>query len=299
MDIGLTTKLDFVRSQRNVSVTLAAPSGAISVIVGPSGSGKTTLLRLLAGLLRPDKGFIRVEGVPWYDQGKGIHLPPQQRRVGMVFQDYALFPHMSALENVAFARRDLEDRRAARSAAGVLLEKLHMSGLEQRRPAQLSGGQKQRVAVARALAREPALLLLDEPFSAVDQVVRRKLREELLELAGSLRCAAVMVTHDLQEAAMLGTQVGVMYRGQLLQAGPREQMFYRPQAVQTARLLDMRNLLPAVVVSSDEGQTTVRWADKILTAHRTVVWPSSEETTTAGRRLRISSNRAVCTICGR
>ncbi len=134
MDIGLTTKLDFVRSQRNVSVTLAAPSGAISVIVGPSGSGKTTLLRLLAGLLRPDKGFIRVEGVPWYDQGKGIHLPPQQRRVGMVFQDYALFPHMSALENVAFARRDLEDRRAARSAAAGAVDECPCLGRTMTRP---------------------------------------------------------------------------------------------------------------------------------------------------------------------
>ncbi len=267
MDVGLMAEVGFSRGQRRVSLALSAPSGGISVLVGPSGSGKTTLLRLLAGLNRPDNGYIRVRDLTWFDHVTGVDLAPQQRRVGMVFQDYALFPHMSALDNVAFARRGLEERRKARQAAARLLGKVHMEGLAQRRPRELSGGQKQRVAVARALAREPALLLLDEPFSAVDQVVRRKLREELLELTESLQCAVVMVTHDLQEAAMLGQQVGVMHRGRLLQLGAREEVFYRPSDVQAARLLDMRNILPAEVVSVNNGETLVHWAGRTLVAH--------------------------------
>ena len=267
MDVGLTAEVGFFRGQRRVSLALSAPGGGISVLVGPSGSGKTTLLRLLAGLNRPDSGFIRVRDLTWFDHSRGVDLAPQQRPVGMVFQDYALFPHMSALENVAFARRGLDDRRKARQAAARLLEKVHMEGLAHRRPRELSGGQRQRVAVARALAREPALLLLDEPFSAVDQVVRRKLREELLDLAGTLQCTVVMVTHDLQEAAMLGQQVGVMHRGRLLQLDTREEVFYRPSDVQAARLLDMRNILPAEVVSATRGEARVRWAGRILLAH--------------------------------
>ncbi len=266
MDVGLAAEVQFSRGQRSVSLALTAPSGGISVMVGPSGSGKTTLLRLLAGLITPDAGFIRVRGSAWFDRGRGIDLAPQQRRVGMVFQDYALFPHMSALDNVAFARRGQEERRQARQAASSFLARVHMEGLEHRRPRELSGGQRQRVAVARALAREPDLLLLDEPFSAVDQVVRRKLREELLELSASLDCAVVMVTHDLQEAAMLGTQVGVMHRGRLLQVGPREELFYRPTDVLAARLLDMRNLVSAKVVSADEDETIVSWAGRTLSA---------------------------------
>ncbi len=267
MDVGLSAEVGYARGRRTVSVALAAPSGGISVMVGPSGSGKTTLLRLLAGLIRPDKGFIRVRNQSWFDHGRNIHLAPQQRRVGMVFQDYALFPHMSALDNVAFARRGREDRRQARHAAARYLSKVHMEGLAHRHPRELSGGQRQRVAVARALAREPDLLLLDEPFSAVDQVVRRKLREELLELSASLRCAVVMVTHDLQEAAMLGEQVGVMHRGRLLQVGPRQEIFYRPSDVMAARLLDMRNILPAEVISVNGGETAVQWAGRRLAVH--------------------------------
>ncbi len=269
MDVGIAARVEYARGPRAVSLTLTAAGGGISVVVGPSGSGKSTLLRILAGLLTPDKGYIQVRDQPWFDDSRGIDLAPQQRRVGMVFQDYALFPNMSALDNVAFARRGREDRRQARKAAARFLAKVHMQGLQHRYPRELSGGQKQRVAVARALAREPDLLLLDEPFSAVDQVVRRKLREELLELSASLRCAVILVTHDLQEAAMLGQQVGVMHRGSLLQMGAREEIFYRPADVMAARLLDMRNILPAEVVSTDGRETIVRWAGRLLSAYTT------------------------------
>jgi molybdate transport system ATP-binding protein len=141
-----------------------------------------------------------------------------------------------------------------------------MQGLEQRRPHELSGGQRQRVAVARALAREPDLLLLDEPFSAVDQVVRRKLREELLDLTGALKCAVLMVTHDLAEAAMLGARIGVIQRGRLLQLGTREEVFYRPASPLVARLMEMRNLIPARVERCLDGEAGVAWAGRTFVA---------------------------------
>ena len=264
MDVGLETQMSFRRGQRSVGLSLSASGGAVTALVGPSGSGKTTLLRLLAGLLRPDEGHIRVNGETWFDHAGEVHLPPQKRWVGMVFQDYALFPHLSALDNVAFARRGLENRRAARKSAQSLLQRVRMGGMERRLPRELSGGQRQRIAVARALAREPSLLLLDEPFAAVDQVVRRKLREELLDLTQALKCAVILVTHDLTEAAMLGTRIGVMHGGALLQIGSRRTVFYQPADDLVARLVDMSNLLPAEVISSAAQETLVRWAGRTL-----------------------------------
>ena len=208
---GLSVRLE-QRAPIPLDAGLEVAAGELLALVGPSGSGKTTVLRCIAGLHRPAAGHVRCGDAAWFDAAAGIDLPPQARSVGLVFQNYALFPHLSALENVATALGHLP-REARGARASALLDRVHLAGLEARRPAELSGGQQQRVAVARALAREPKVLLLDEPFSAVDQVTRRKLQRELAELRRGLAIPMILVTHDLEEAAMLADRLALLHHG--------------------------------------------------------------------------------------
>jgi molybdate transport system ATP-binding protein len=233
--------------------------GEILALVGPSGSGKSTILRCIAGLYRPRHGRVIGNGAVWFDDEAGIHHPPYERPVGFVFQSYALFPHMTALANVTAA---LSHRPAAErvSRARALLSLVHLDGLEQRRPAALSGGQQQRVAVARALARDPDVLLLDEPFSAVDKVTRRKLYRELAELRRQLRMPVVLVTHDLEEAAMLADRLCILHRGRTLQIGPPGAVMARPQSVAVAQLIDLPNIFAGRLVASEPEAGVVRLA---------------------------------------
>lgn len=234
--------------------------GEVLALVGPSGAGKSTILRTIAGNYRPSHGSVRVNGETWLDSATGIHRPPHRRAVGMVFQSYALFPHMSALGNVMAALGAIAaDERAGRARG--LLELVHLSGLEDRRPAQLSGGQQQRVAVARALAREPAVLLLDEPFSAVDKSTRQRLYREIAELRTTLAMPVVLVTHDLDEAVMLADRLAVLHRGRTVQIGTPGEVTTRPVSAEVARLVDLRNLFEAVVAGHDpdRGRTVVDW----------------------------------------
>ena len=248
---------------------LNCPVGSMLALVGPSGSGKTTLLRSIAGLYRPASATIRCNGALWMDTDSGVFVSPQARRVGLVFQDYALMPHLNAIDNVALGLSHLP-RAARRGRALALLRQVHLPGVEQRRPARLSGGQRQRVAVARALARDPALLLLDEPFSAVDQVTRRKLRQELSELAASLAIPIVLVTHDLDEAAMLAQRLCVVHAGSTLQCGTPNEVMRRPVDALVARVMDQPNLFDGTVLSQrppapgESGKTLLRWRDRVL-----------------------------------
>lgn len=192
--------------------------GEVTALFGASGSGKTTVLRTIAGLWRPTEAAVAANGTCWVDTASGVWVPPHRRRVGLVFQDYALFPHMTALRNVAQALDHLpKAEREARARA--LLELVHLAGLETRRPAELSGGQRQRVAVARALAREPEVLLLDEPFSALDRAVRVALYGEIEALRTRLACPIVLVTHDFEEVARLADRVLVLERGRIVAEG--------------------------------------------------------------------------------
>ena len=220
--------------------------GELLALTGPSGSGKSTLLRCIAGVERSARGRIACAGRTWLDSDRGVDATPQARRVGIVFQHYALFPHLSALRNVVAA---LGHRpRASREArARELLASVHLAGLEQRRPAELSGGQQQRVAMARALARDPLALLLDEPFAAVDRVTRQKLYRELAELRRTLAMPIVLVTHDLDEAAMLADRMCILYRGRTLQLGTPQEVMTRPVDALVARLVDLRNVFDATV----------------------------------------------------
>ena len=213
--------------------------GELVALVGPSGSGKTSLLRAIAGLLdaRSLRGRIAVGATPWFDSEARINLAPQARRVGLVFQHYALFPHLTALQNVAIAARNA----AGAQHFGPLFERLGLLGLEQRRPAQLSGGQQQRVALARALAGEPRVLLLDEPFSAVDAPARQALYRELATLRQGLATPIVLVTHDLSEARRLADRVVILDAGRSLQTGTHARVFASPRNARVAELVGIQN----------------------------------------------------------
>ncbi len=271
------TEIEFsFKQQRNIplNLTLTCQAGAIHALVGPSGSGKTTLLRSIAGLYQPEQGFIRCQGQIWHDHSKQIYIPANQRAVGLVFQDYALFPHLTALGNVMAALNHLP-KSQHRDKAKYWLTKVHLNGLENRLPNALSGGQQQRVAVARALAREPRVLLLDEPFSAVDQVTRRRLYRELLELRRSLSIPIIVVTHDLDEAALLADHMTLLYHGQSLQTGTPYQLTTAPVSVQVARLMDQQNLFTGSIVKHEikPDTTIINWCGMSMEAKLQAAYP--------------------------
>ena len=217
--------------------------GELLCLVGPSGSGKTSVLRALAGLLKSPglRGRVSISDAGgdmlWFDSAQGHWLAPQRRRVGLVFQNYALFPHLTAIENVAIAAHPT---RAAASF-DALFERMGLTGLQLRRPAQLSGGQQQRVALARALAREPQVLLLDEPFSAVDAPTRQTLYHELAALRQSVAIPMVLVTHDLNEARRLADRVVILDAGESLQVGSPARVFASPRNARVAELVGIQN----------------------------------------------------------
>lgn len=233
-------------------------AGEVLALVGPSGGGKSTVLRAIAGTIRPEGGTITVGDQTWL--GQGVFRKPHLRRVGMVFQNYALFPHMTALGNVMAALAG-STGAAGKLRARELLEQVHLSGLENRFPAELSGGQQQRVAVARALARQPDVLLLDEPFSAVDKATRMRLYREITLLKKTFDMPVVLVTHDLDEAVMLADRMAVLHRGVTLQEGTPERITTRPDTAEIARLVDMQNIFNGHVVASaaDPDRLVLDW----------------------------------------
>ena len=212
-----------------------AQSGT-TALVGASGSGKSTILRALAGLERLDRGQILFGEAIWFDSARGIALAPQQRDIGCLFQDYALFPHLNVHSNIAFGLRGTarseRDRRVAE-----LLDLLQLTGLERRFPRELSGGQQQRVGLARAVARRPGLLLLDEPLSALDTPTRHDLRALLRTFLVTEQIPTVLVTHDPTDVRTLSDQVVVLDQGQILQAGPTADVLQFPASPQVQRLL--------------------------------------------------------------
>jgi molybdate transport system ATP-binding protein len=202
-------------------VALQVEEGEFLALFGRSGAGKTTLLRCLAGLAAPDAGHIRVSGESWLDSQRNINLPPQRRRVGFVFQDYALFPNMSVRGNLEFAQPPRADKRRV----AELVEMMDLGELQQRKPATLSGGQQQRVALARALASEPRLLLLDEPLSALDQQTRARLQDEILRLQRHFGLTTLLVSHDVGEVYKLSNRVAIIENGRVLRCGPPAEVF--------------------------------------------------------------------------
>jgi len=237
----------------------------VAVLFGPSGAGKTLTLQCLAGLIRPDAGRIVVDDRVLFDSAAGVDLPPQQRRVGYVFQGYALFPHLTVGQNVAFGLRDRP--RAERLArAAEVMERLGLGGLTHRRTGELSGGQRQRVALGRALAIDPALLLLDEPLSALDAPLRRSLRDELRTILSGWGTAAVLVTHDFTEAYQLADRIVIYENGRVIQSAPRAELLWQPASEAVARIMGLRNVLHGTVVKAMPDRIQISWRGLMLEA---------------------------------
>ncbi len=226
------------------------------VLLGPSGAGKSLTLRAIAGLLRPDSGRIEVPDGVVFDSAAGVDLPPQSRNVGYVVQNLALFPHLSVEENIGFALSRWP-KRERQARVDELIEMLGLTGLDARLPRAISGGQQQRVALGRALAARPRVLLLDEPFTALDAPIRNVLRREVASLRRQLGLLALFVTHDLQEAYALADRIAVYDQGQVLQFGGRDEVFGQPASVRVAQLLDARNIFEGKVVSKNEAFTEI------------------------------------------
>ncbi len=237
---------------RDINFELEA--GAVGAIVGPSGSGKSTLLNILSGVLSPDSGEVYVDGTlverACYGEKSAVHIPPSDRNVGYVFQDYLLFPHMTVLENVAFGlkARHLPDQRIKGDVV-EMLDTLGLRDLGDKRPGQLSGGQMQRVALGRALVLNPGVLLMDEPLSALDWQTRETLRSELRRVFDQFKTTVVYVTHDLDEAFYFGHKIGVLGSGRLAPLGTRDEIL-GTMSSSTARFFGF-NLIKARLLRSD------------------------------------------------
>lgn len=221
IDMHVRKHLAGVNGPLTLDCQLHIHAGEFAALFGESGAGKTTLLRMLAGLNTPDEGRIEVDGTVWFDSLQKINLPPQQRRIGYVFQDQALFPHLSVRDNLAVAL----PKHAAAANIDELLMLTGLTNLQQRRPDTLSGGQRQRVALARALARQPTVLLLDEPLSALDSDTRLNLQDEIRRLHKALGITAVMVSHDLPEVFKLADKVFVLENGSVQRHGIPSSVF--------------------------------------------------------------------------
>jgi molybdate transport system ATP-binding protein len=238
------------------SADLTVDPGETLALVGPSGAGKTTVLRVVAGLLRPEQGLVTLDGTVLLDTDRGVDVAPERRRVGYLFQEYALFPHLDVLRNVRFGARD-------RGQVRELLERFRIEGLARARVGELSGGERQRVALARALARDPALLLLDEPLSALDAHTRAGVRAELREHLDALRLPTILVTHDFEDAATLAHRVGVISEGRILQLGTPTELVAVPNDAFVAGFTGA-TLLAGQTVESRDGLTRVALDDGLL-----------------------------------
>ena len=240
-DTGVATglKLDVGMPFREGTqqVVLATGEKGIHGLIGPSGSGKTTLLRTILGTLKPVRGKIQFKERQWLDTGKRLHVPAQKRKVGMVFQDYALFNHMNVKENLEFGATGMSSETLSRT-----MSHFHIDHIAHRMPTRLSGGEKQRVALARALVNQPDLLLMDEPFSALDRHLRYLLRNQVEELIDEISIPVILVSHDLDEVRALCHTVSVMIDGQVIQQGSPAAVYTNPQNSVVARFLGWQNI---------------------------------------------------------
>jgi iron(III) transport system ATP-binding protein len=249
----LTKRFGRDRAPAVEGLSLAVERGEILALLGPSGCGKTTTLRLIAGFETPDTGRVIIGDRVMADTERGLAVPPEERGVGVVFQDYALFPHLTVKDNVAFGLHALpRDQRRQRVRA--VLDLVGMLDLASRYPHEISGGQQQRVAVARALAPAPALILLDEPFSNLDADLRAQMRDEVEKVLRGTGTTAVFVTHDQEEAFTIADTVGVLNAGRLEQLAPPEAIYHHPATPFVAEFVGAADFLPGIVTS--EGVVT-------------------------------------------
>jgi molybdate transport system ATP-binding protein len=308
--VSLTATIGLTLGTLRLDLALAVDESAVVAVVGPNGAGKTTLLRAIAGLVPLDRGRVEIDGVVAEDTADRVRVPPEDRRLGVVFQEMRLFSNLSALENVAFGLRARgTPRAAARATAASWLERVGLAQVAQLRPRQLSGGQAQRVALARALVTEPSVLLLDEPLAAVDASARSDLRHALRQELGRYPGARVVVTHDPIEAAALADRLVVIEDGRITQEGPLGDVTARPRSPWVASMVGL-NLLEGVAnrtlvrvgggalvatASALDGPAFVAFRPNAVTVHRQQpegsarnVWPGqATELYQAGDRARL------------
>jgi molybdate transport system ATP-binding protein len=257
---------DFALQRPDFSLTVRLEVDAeILVLFGPSGSGKTTTLNALAGLVAPDRGQITLDGQILFHRDREvrmINIPARRRHVGYVFQNYALFPHLTAHENIGFPLRGSDRQRRV----SELLDRMNLAHLADRYPHELSGGQQQRVAIARTLASDPRVLLLDEPFSALDTAVRQHLQRDLMALQRELGLPVIYVTHRLEDAFAVGQRLAVMHDGQLQQVGPIADVFRYPANPRVAEIMGIPNLFRARVTTAHADGLVLDWDGLQLSA---------------------------------
>lgn len=234
--MGLSVRLK--RRVNGFSLDVAWEIGdELAVLFGYSGSGKSMTLQMIMGLIRPDEGIVRADSKIFFDSASGIDTPPQARTFGYVFQDLALFPHMTVMKNILFGAPDVPQQEKL-SRAQAMIEAFKLVGLESRYPSEISGGQKQRVAFARALIRHPEVLLLDEPFSALDKPLRVEMRRFLQEIRTQFSIPVILVTHDFDEAAFLAEKIIVYSHGRVVQIGSVEQVVEQPASQEVQMLIN-------------------------------------------------------------
>lgn len=271
-----------VRAVNEVSFTVE--EGRFYTLLGPSGCGKTTTLRCIAGLEKADEGEILVAGTKVFSASSNTYVPAYRRPIGMVFQSYAIWPHMTVFENVAFPLRVGKERFSnadVKKKVGAALAQVELNGYEERMATQLSGGQQQRLALARALVREPKVLLLDEPLSNLDAKLRERMRFELRELQRRLRITTLYVTHDQIEALSMSNVIAVMNSGVIVQEGAPRDIYLQPKSKFVANFIGSTNQLPGQVIKvendgtcavrTDEGEISCMMADGLAAGSSVVV----------------------------
>lgn len=263
LEVNIEKKLD------GFTLRAAFTAGNTSTaLLGASGCGKSMTLRCIAGIVKPDRGRIVLDGRVLFDSDRHIDLPPQQRGVGLLFQNYALFPNMTVEQNILCGLKTEKDHAARRAACAEMLRAMRLEELAKRYPAQLSGGQQQRTALARILVGKPRILMLDEPFSALDSYLREEVEGEVGSLLASFAGTALLVTHNRDEAYRLCKEMIVLNEGQVLRAGSTKEVFADPQSIAAARLTGCKNILPCTPLSShtvrlDGWDTTLRLAQPV------------------------------------
>lgn len=239
---GISKKYGEQEVLKNISINF--DNGKFFTLLGQSGCGKTTLLKIIAGLEEATTGRITFEEEVMFSTRENINVAPNKRQLSFVFQDYALWPHMTVYENVAFGLKLKKEKEKERQIVMEMLEKVRLSGLENRKPGELSGGQQQRVALARALAINPKVILFDEPLSALDAILREELQSEILDIIQQVDCKVIFLTHNQMEAMTMSDQILVMHEGKVVQMGTPEHIYDKPETTYVANLIGKANWLP-------------------------------------------------------
>lgn len=246
-----------LNGDKRISTKLMIPvDSSWTVIFGPSGAGKSTILRIMAGLDRADKGLIKFGEETWEDTENQIFIPPQKRPVGLLFQDFALFPHMTVENNIIYNLSLSKEEKQKKLRE--LISLFNLEGLEKRKPSSLSGGEKQKVAIARTVIRMPELLLLDEPLSSLDLPTREKLQKELKKILKKLQIPTIFVTHDRTEAIIMGDRIVVMNDGKVVQMGEVNEVFTKPDNPSVAAIVGMENVLIGEIIERSEGLVSIK-----------------------------------------